>query len=144
MNDRKTVDLVWVKGHAGTPGNERADELAGKAAEMVGPHVAMSLAHIKLRISDRFRKAKEEWHANPAYHGTMEIPPPPPKKSMLDKARSSIARVAAQIRTGHWRSAVYLKRIRDDDKCWACKDHVCPIANYPLAKTVEELEEQVR
>jgi hypothetical protein len=44
---------------------------------------------------------------------------------MLDRARNSIARVAAQIRTGHWRSAVYLKRIRkrDDDKCWFCKDH---------------------
>jgi len=27
---------------------------------------------------------------------------PPPKKSMLDKARNAIARTAAQIRTGHW------------------------------------------
>jgi hypothetical protein len=35
----------------------------------------------------------------------------------------SIARVAAQIRTGHWRSAVYLKRIRkrDTDWCWLCE-----------------------
>jgi hypothetical protein len=43
---------------------------------------------------------------------------------MLDKARNSIA---AQIRTGHWRSAVYLKRIRkrDTDSCWLCegRDH---------------------
>jgi hypothetical protein len=103
----------------------QADKLARRAAELVGPHTAMSLAHIKLRISERFRQAKDEWHANPAHHGTMEIPPPPPKKSMLDRARSSTARVAAQIRAGHWRSAVYLKRIRkrDDDKCWFCKDH---------------------
>jgi hypothetical protein len=55
----------------------------------------------------------------------MEIPPPPPKKFMLDRARNSVARVVAQIRTGHWRSAVYLKRIRkrDDDRGWYCKDH---------------------
>jgi hypothetical protein len=35
---------------------------------------------------------------------------------------SSIARTAAQIRTGHWRSAVYLKRIRkrETDHCWLC------------------------
>ena len=68
--------------------------------------------------------AKENWHADPAHHGTMKIPPPPPKKPMLDKARNTVARTAAQIRTGHWRSAVYLKRIRKpghpDDKCWFC------------------------
>jgi len=45
---------------------------------------------------------------------------------MLDKARNVIARLAAQIRTGHWRSAVYLHRIRKraDDKCWFCQDSV--------------------
>jgi len=45
---------------------------------------------------------------------------------MLDKARNAIARTAAQIRTGHWQSAVYLHRIRKraDDKCWFCQDSV--------------------
>ena len=45
---------------------------------------------------------------------------------MLDKARNAVARAAAQIRTGHWRSAVYLKRIckpgNSNDSCWFCKD----------------------
>jgi hypothetical protein len=89
---------------------------------MVGTHATMSLAHIRQRICQRFREAKDAWHANPEHHGTEEIQPPPPK-SMLDRARNSIARVAAQIRTGHWRSAVYLKRIRkrDSDRCWLCE-----------------------
>jgi hypothetical protein len=52
------------------------------------------------------------WHKDPDHHGSEEILPPPTKKSCLDGARNSIARCAAQIRTGHWRSAVYLKGSR--------------------------------
>jgi len=71
------------------PGNERVDKLAGEAAKKIGPYTAMSLAHLKLRISERFWKAKEAWHDRPDHHGTEEIPPPPPKKPMLDKARNA-------------------------------------------------------
>jgi hypothetical protein len=122
---------------AGVPSNKRADSLAGKAAEKTAWPATTSLAHLKLKICEKFRKAKEEWHRNPAHHGVDEIPPPPPKKSNLDRAKNALARTAAQIRTGrHWRSAVYLKRIRkrQDDKCWFCtgpaqmsRFHVLPV-----------------
>jgi hypothetical protein len=83
----------------------------------------MSIVHLKLQISEKFRKAKKTWHDDPNLHGTEEIPLPSPKKSCLDKMQNSLARTAVQIRTGHWRCAVYLKRIRKmvDDKCWLCQ-----------------------
>jgi len=118
----QTVNLVWVKRHSGVPGDEEADKRAGRAAEKANTNPVISLAYLKLKISDRFRLSKK-WHQDPSHHGTMEIPPPPPRKSCLDRARNSVARTAAQIRSGHWRSAVYLKRIRkgSDDECWFCK-----------------------
>jgi hypothetical protein len=73
----KTIDLVWVKGHEDTPGNEKADVLTGRAAEKTGHSKVMSIAHLKLRISEKFRNAKEAWHKVPNRHGTEEIPPPP-------------------------------------------------------------------
>jgi hypothetical protein len=113
LRKRGRLAITWVKGHAGTLGNEKADVLAGNAAEKAGTDIPVaSLAYLKLRISEKYRKARETWHASPEHHGTDEIPPPPPKKSCLDHMRNSLAHTAAQIRTGHWRSAVYLKRIR--------------------------------
>jgi ribonuclease HI len=116
----KTADLIWVKGHQSTPGNERADALAGRAAEKMGYSKTMSIAHLKLRISEKFRREKETWHKTPSHHGIEEKPPPPPKKPCLDSMRNSIARTVAQIRTGHWRSTVYIKRTRKiaEDKRW--------------------------
>jgi hypothetical protein len=69
------------------------------------------ITSLKLQISERYNKAKERWNRNLAYLGKDSIPP-----------KNGIARVASQIRSGHWKSAVYLKRIRkrDDDRCWYC------------------------
>jgi hypothetical protein len=142
----RTVAIEWVKGHAGVTGNERADVLAGTTAERNGQSTTMSIAHLMLKISERFKNAKEAWHKDPAHHGSEEIPPPPLKKSCLDGARNAIARTAAQIRTGHWRSAIYMTRIRRrfDGKCWFCngtakmtRSHVlfhCPNARLRAAR----------
>jgi hypothetical protein len=98
-------------------------------------------------LSYAYRALKEEaWHKEPSHHGLEEISPPP-QKPCLDGARNSLARTAAQIRTEHWRSAIYLKRIkrRTDDGCWFCarqrkmtRSHVllhCQSASLVAART---------
>ncbi|MEE9348255.1 MAG: ribonuclease HI [Robiginitomaculum sp.] len=35
LNNERTVEWKWVKGHAGVEGNERADELARKGVELI-------------------------------------------------------------------------------------------------------------
>jgi hypothetical protein len=58
--------------------------------------------------------------------GKDSILPPAPKKPFLDGAPNQLSRTIAQIRTGHWLFAPYLKRTRknrDDkvsDRCWWC------------------------
>jgi len=88
----RTANIVWVKGHSGVPGSERADKLAGEAAEKIAPYTAMSLAHLKLRIPERFRKAKEAWHAKPDHHGTEEIPPRPQRNPCWTRLGTQLAR----------------------------------------------------
>jgi hypothetical protein len=86
-NRGKTVDLVWVKGHEGTPGNKKADGLAGKA----GYSRVMSIAHLKLRIAEKFRSAKEAW----AQGSESSRDRGDPKKSCLDSMRNALARTTA-------------------------------------------------
>jgi hypothetical protein len=73
-------------------------------------------------ISQHFTVAKD----SETDKGKETITPPAPKKSFLDRASNRLARTVAQIPTGHWRCAPYLKRVRKNreeqvsDICWWC------------------------
>ena len=121
---RHPAKLRWFKGHAGTPGNECAAKLRCEASGREKWSEIASLAYLKLRISERFRKAEDDWHADPNHHGAKEICPPSPKKLCMDRTRNAIGRTAAQIRTGHLRSSGHFERIkkRGDYRGWFCHE----------------------
>jgi hypothetical protein len=63
----------------------------------------------------------------------------------MDRAENAIARTAAQVGTGHWRSAIYFKRTRKrkNGGCWFCggarmtRSHAllhCPNATLAAAR----------
>jgi hypothetical protein len=114
----QSAKLTWVKTYAGTAGNERAEALR----ESILVPFFFPGAPQAPNIQEVSRKQKRIGWRPPLPRNGGD-PAPPPKKACMDQARNSIARTAAQIRTGHWRSAVHPKRIkkRTDDKCWFCE-----------------------
>ena len=54
----RSANIHWAKGHPGIPGNGRADALAGEADEEIPSARVKSLAFLKLRISEKFRRGK--------------------------------------------------------------------------------------
>ena len=55
---QRSAEITWAKGQGGMPGNERADVLAGVVAERQEASTITSIAHLKLKISGRFRAKK--------------------------------------------------------------------------------------
>ena len=95
--------------------------MAGQASEkrVSSSQQQFSMTALRAKISERYNRAKETWRRS--RHGVNFTPPPRPK-SCLDKAKNGIARVASQILSAHWTSAIYLKRFskRATDRHWHC------------------------
>jgi hypothetical protein len=118
----KTASIDWVQGHNNDPRNDRPDELEGQAAELPPPRLAnaVSIGWMRKTVSEQYTAAANIELREKGKHA---ITPPPPEKSALDKGPHSEARAVGQLRTNHWISVVYLKRIkkRSHDGCWFCE-----------------------
>jgi ribonuclease HI len=137
-NQGKRVSISWIKRHNGNTGNDRADALAGRAAEDIQPSTSsshqVSIAWMNQKVSYSYSEAATLELRDRGRH---TIIPPPPKKSAMDKARNRGARISSQLRTNHWLSGAYLKRIskRAHAGCWFCEDRYNNILVQPPKMT---------
>jgi ribonuclease HI len=109
-NQGKRLSFRSIKGHKDNTGNDRADALAGRAAEDIQSSTSsshqVSIAWINQTVSESYSEAATLELRD---QGKDTIIPPPPKKSAIDKARNREARISCQLRTNHWLCGVYLK-----------------------------------
>ncbi|GFV47204.1 RNase H domain-containing protein [Trichonephila clavipes] len=66
LGQRKQVCLQWIPSQGGVPGNEAADELAGRGCDLYNPSSTV-LTHTEIHSFQR-NKMNLTWRKPPAHH----------------------------------------------------------------------------
>ena len=132
LGDRNSVRLIWVPGHTGIPGNEKADELArkGSTAPYIGPEPALGVPKSTIRSEIRDwvkRKHHAHWtemrqlkRENTFMNFKIDDKM---TRDLLTFGRNKL-RTLIGIRTGHMAVKGHLNRIgvyNGDLKCRLCE-----------------------
>ena len=133
IGQRYRVDIQWVPGHAGIPGNEAADETAGLAAALPQDQVPTNYNAARARLKQHLSR---EWAASNRHSKHYEIVGPARVKlgDKIGLSRKDSVTMA-RLRTGHstlLRAYRHRIGLEEDPDCRDCDDGVPEDATHLL------------
>lgn len=109
-----TVQLEWVKAHAGILGNEKADALAKRATSQRNPHATTftSSAYCNRRCREaRSQEVERAWRLHSRKGANYAGNPKRVRQFLLPDDQRPTQVLLSRLRTGHVRVGHYLHRI---------------------------------
>ena len=133
------VEMIWIPGHKGAAGNDRADELAKEAAKgassdkkrlptifrkCLPTSTSATRQRLKAKVNEQW---KDSWKSSPRFRKLAKIDGPMPAKTyarLIAPLNRTQASTLTQLRTNHYPLNSYLHRIKRSDhaSCDACAD----------------------
>ncbi|GFW97476.1 RNase H domain-containing protein [Trichonephila clavipes] len=104
LGQRKQVCLQWIPSHVCVPGNEAADELAGRGCDIPNPSSTV-LTHTKIHSFQR-NKMNLTWRNPPAHHWYAAKSPGLSIQCMSSRAHQT---ALARLRSGHLRRMTFVQ-----------------------------------
>ncbi|GFS78559.1 RNase H domain-containing protein [Trichonephila clavipes] len=109
LGQRKQVCLQWIPSHVGVPGNEAADELAGRECDLPNPSSTV-LTHTEIHSFQK-NKMNLTWRNPPAPHWYTARSP---VLSLQFRSSRAHQTVLARFRSGHLRSMTFVQGVYEE------------------------------
>ena len=128
---RVQIVLQWIPGHAGLPGNEKADELAKRGASLPQPETPVSYQTACQMIKSNLREEwMNSWALETKGRHMYSHMTKPNRKDPINKLQREDQSIIFRLRTRHIPLNSHLKRINVKTSA------ACPLCNHP-DETVE-------